>query len=219
MMKIPRRRFNASLLGSAALTAAGLPQLSWAQGGTPIEGTHYQRLAQALPASASNKIEVFEFFLYTCPHCYALDPLLSTWSKQLPADVVVRRIHVGVGAMHKLHQRMFYTLEAMGRLGDLHEAVFKAIHVGQESLSDEKAITALMARLGVDTAKFSATFNSFGAQTRIGQMAKLANDYKVEGVPAMGVGGRFLTAPSMAKGNAQALAVTDHLIKLVRGKA
>ncbi|MCV2351379.1 thiol:disulfide interchange protein DsbA/DsbL [Paucibacter sp. Y2R2-4] len=219
MMKIPRRRFNASLLGSAALTAAGLPQLSWAQGGTPVEGTQYQRLAQPLPAAASGKIEVFEFFLYTCPHCYALDPLLSAWSKQLPADVVLRRIHVGVGAMHKLHQRMFYALEAMGRLGDLHEAVFKAFHVDHAELTDEKSITALMGKLGVDTAKFSAAFNSFGAQTRLGQMAKLATDYKVEGVPALGVGGRYLTAPSMAKGNAQALAVTDHLIKLVRGKA
>ncbi|MEJ6005829.1 thiol:disulfide interchange protein DsbA/DsbL [Paucibacter sp. AS339] len=218
MMKIQRRNFNASL---AAMAAAGLPTLSLAQGApaTPVEGTQYLRLAQPLPASGSNKIEVFEFFLYTCPHCYALDPLLTAWSKQLPADVVLRRIHVGVGAMHKLHQRMFYALESMGRLGDLHESVFKAFHVDHLELSDEKAITALMVKLGVDAAKFSAAFNSFGAQTRLGQMAKLATDYKVEGVPALGVGGRFLTAPSLAKGNAQALAVTDHLIKLARGKA
>jgi thiol:disulfide interchange protein DsbA len=124
-----------------------------------------------------------------------------------------------MGAMHKLHQRMFYALESMGRLGDLHEAVFKAFHVDRAELTDEKSITALMGKLGVDTAKFSAAFNSFGAQTRLGQMAKLATDYKVEGVPALGVGGRFLTSPAQAKGNAQVLAVTDHLIKLVRGKA
>jgi len=226
-MKTPtlhRRDFN---LGLAAVAgAAALPGLALAQAGQPVEGSHYLRLPQAL-ASSGGKIEVLEFFLYTCPVCLAFDPQVTAWSKQLPADVSFRRVHVGVGAMHKLHQRLMFALETLGQLENLHGAVFKALHVDRVDLSSEKAITAQAVRWGLDEGKFSAAFNSFSAQARLAQSAKLAADYKADGVPALGIGGRFMTSPAMAGASAptpqargqMTLAVTDHLIRLVRGKA
>jgi thiol:disulfide interchange protein DsbA len=212
-MKMQRRSFNTGLV---ALAAAGVSGHSLAQT-PPVEGKQFIRLAQPLASSGANgKIEVFEFFLYTCPHCLAFDPALKAWSKTLAPDVVLRQIHVGVGAMHKLHQRLFYALESLGRLGDLHEKVFAAVQVEKVDMSSEKAITAWAVSKGVDGAKFSAAFNSFGAQTRLGQSAKLAEAYRADGVPALGIAGRFLTSPSMAGGMPQALAVADHLIKLAR---
>ncbi|MBT9491298.1 MAG: thiol:disulfide interchange protein DsbA/DsbL [Paucibacter sp.] len=218
MTQIQRRHFNTGLI---AVAVASLPSLSQAQApaqAQPIEGKQFLRLSQPLAAGAGGKIEVFEFFLYTCPHCFAFDPLVSAWSKQLPADVQLRQIHVGIGAMHKLHQRLFYALESLGRLGDLHTQVFNALQVERLDLSSEKAITAWAVSKGLDASKFSAAFNSFGAQARLGQSTKLAEAYRADGVPALGVGGRFLTSPSMAGGMPQALAVTDHLIKLARSK-
>jgi thiol:disulfide interchange protein DsbA len=212
-----RRLFNASLLGSAAAGWVGPAQ---AQTPAPAEGKQFVRLAQPLAsASAAGKIEVFEFFLYTCPHCFAFDPALTAWSKTLAPDVVLRRIHVGIGAMHKLHQRLFFALESLGRLADLHEQVFKALQIEKLDLSSEKAITAWAVSKGVDGAKFTSAFSSFGAQTRLGQSAKLAEAYRAEGVPALGIAGRFLTSPSMAGGVPQALGVADHLIKLARSKS
>ena len=213
-MKIQRRSFNTSLV---AVAAAGLAGRARAQT-LPVEGKQFLRLSQALAAAANGKIEVFEFFLYTCPHCFAFDPVVSAWSKQLPPDVQLRQIHVGMGAMHKLHQRLFYALESLGRMGDLHTQVFNALQVERLDLSSEKAITAWAVSKGVDASKFGAAFNSFGAQARLGQSTKLAEAYRADGVPALGVGGRFLTSPSMAGGMPQALAVTDHLIKLARSK-
>ncbi len=213
-MKIQRRGFNASL---TALAVSGFTGQAQAQ--TPVEGKQFQRLAQPLAsASADGKIEVCKFFLYTCPHCFAFDPALQAWSKTLAPDVQLRGVHVGVGAMHKLHQRLYYALENMGRLGDMNEQVFKAIQVEKLDLSNEKAITTWAVSKGLDGAKFSAAFNSFGAQTRLGQSAKLAEAYRADGVPALGIGGRFLTSPSMAGGIPQALALADHLIKLARNK-
>ncbi|MCV2360691.1 thiol:disulfide interchange protein DsbA/DsbL [Paucibacter sp. TC2R-5] len=219
-MTIQRRFFNAGLAGLAGIAAVGAPGLGQAQSDKPVEGKHFLRLAQPLAsAGAEGKIEVFEFFLYTCPHCFAFDPALSAWSKTLAPDVSLRRIHVGVGAMHKLHQRLFYALESLGRLGDLHEQVFKALQIEKLDLSSEKAITAWAVGKGLDGAKFGAAFNSFGAQTRLGQSTKLAEAYRADGVPALGVAGRFLTSPSMAGGIPQALVVADHLIKLARSKS
>jgi len=209
MSAITRRHF---VLGLAATAS---PTLGLAQTAIPGEGKQYLRLAQALPTTPG-KIEVFEFFLYTCPHCYALDAPLSAWVKQLPADVGFRRIHVGAGAMHKLHQRLMFALEALGRMDDLHPAVFKAIHVQHLDLSDEKAIEKFAVSLGLDAGKFNAAFNSFSAQSRLNQSLKLADAYRVETVPALGIGGRFLTSPSMAGGVPAALALSTQLIQQLR---
>ena len=62
-----RREFSKqslSTLGLGLAVAPGvLPSLSLAQGGDPVEGTHYLKLSQAAPTAApAGKIEVVEFF-------------------------------------------------------------------------------------------------------------------------------------------------------------
>ena len=217
-MMMKRRDFSA--LGS--LAAVGLPGLALAQGG-PIEGKQFQRLAQPLTV-ASAKIEVVEFFWYGCPHCFAFEPVVHAWAKQLPADVSFRRVHVGFRANIKLHQRLFFALEVMGKEEELLPRVFSAFHVERLSLDDEKSILELAARMGLDMAKFSAAFNSFGVQTKSAQAIKLSEAYRIDGVPALGIGGKFLTSPAMvgiqgqseAQHGQQAVAVADYLIKLIR---
>ena len=97
------KRRDATLTLAAAGLASTTPA-AWAQGG-PVEGRHYQRLAQLLPG-APGKVEVIEFFFYKCPHCFAFDPLLGDWLHRLPPDVTFRRIPVGQQAMLKLHARI-----------------------------------------------------------------------------------------------------------------
>jgi len=216
-----RRDFTPALL---SLTGLGLTTGALAQGG-PVEGQQYKRLGQPLP-TAAGKVEVVEFFWYGCPHCFAFDPALEAWVKKLPADVAFRRVHVGFRGNVRLHQRMFYALEAMGKEAEVHTAIFNSFHRERMDLDDEKSIVALIGRLGLDAAKFKDAFNSFGVSTKAQQATKLSESFNIDGVPAIGVGGRFLTSPAMAGprgmdevtlGNA-ALAVTDHLIRLVRGR-
>ena len=220
-MMMKRRDFSAL----CSLAAIGLPSLALAQGG-PIEGKQFQRLGQPL-AVAPGKIEVVEFFWYGCPHCFAFEPVIEAWAKQLPADVAFRRVHVGFRANIKLHQRLFFALEAMGKENELRPRIFNAFHVERLNLDDEKSILELAARMGLDMAKFSAAFNSFGVQTKSAQATKLSESYRIDGVPALGIGGKFLTSPAMAgvqgqsaeQHGRQAIAVADYLIKMVRNKA
>jgi thiol:disulfide interchange protein DsbA len=213
-----KRRDAALALATASLLPAAL-----AQGG-PVEGRQYVRLGQTLPGTPG-KIEVIEFFFYRCPHCFALDPLLEAWVHQLPADVAFRRVPVGPQAVLKLHQRMFYALEAMGALTPaVHAGIFNAFHRQNIEANDEAAVVALVGRLGVDTARFKQTFNSFGVQTKVSQAAKLAEACGVDTVPALVVAGRWRTGPGMGAApglseqahGQQALAVADALIKLAR---
>lgn len=208
---------------TAALVAVGLAPLAQAQGG-PVEGRQYVRLGQTLPTTPG-KIDVVEFFFYMCPHCNAFDPGLEAWAHQLPADVSFRRVPVGVTLMHKLHQRMFYALDAIGALTpQVHAGIFNAFHRAGVEATDEAAIVGLVGKLGVDTTKFKAAFNAFGVQAKVNQGLALAQAAGVDTVPALVVAGRWRTSPALAgtpgqsevAQGQQALAVADFLIKQAR---
>lgn len=215
------KRRNALALAAAGLSAVATA--ARAQGGL-VEGKHYVRLNPALP-STPGKIEVIEFFFYKCPHCNAFDPLLEAWVHQLPADVSFRRVPVGQQAVLKLHQRMYYALEAMGALApQVHSGIFNAFHRAGVEANDEAGVVALVGKLGVDTAKFKSAFSSFGVQGKLAQGQKLAELAGAENVPALVIAGRWRTGPGMggqpgqnelANGQ-QALAVASQLIAAAR---
>lgn len=212
-----RRDFSARLLSLAGIgLGLGAPAAS-AQGATPVEGTHYVRLAQPLPAAAGGKIEVVEFFWYACPHCHQFEPALEAWVKKLPSDVSFRRVPVAFREEPFVqHQRIYYTLEALGQLEALHRKVFFAIHNERQRLDKPADIAAWMSKQGVDAAKYTDMSNSFAVQTKLRQAKQLSEAYKIDGVPALGVHGRYYTSGSLAGGNDQMLAVTDFLIARVR---
>jgi thiol:disulfide interchange protein DsbA len=76
-----------------------------------------------------------------------------------------------------------------------------------------------MAKNGVDSAKFMSSFNGFSVQTKTRQASLLVQAYRLDGVPAIGIQGRYLTSPSMAGSPERALLVASYLIDKVRGKA
>ena len=213
-----RRDFSLNLAGAglAALPAALWSGTAAAQGG-PVEGTHYSRLAQPVPVSApAGKVEVIEFFSYGCPHCYALEPTLEVWAKRLPPDVVFKRVPVGFNALYENYQKIFYALEAMGQQEQMHQKVFNAIHQQRQRLDKEADIAAFMTANGLDGAKFIELYKSFSVQSKAKQAQQLSSAYKIDGVPAMAVQGRYTTSGSQAGSNERALAVTDALVQLAR---
>jgi thiol:disulfide interchange protein DsbA len=208
---------------SLQLAAVGLGT-AWAgsavaQAG-PVEGTHYTKLSQPVAVTApAGKIEVLEFFSYGCPHCYALEPTLEGWAKRLPADVVFKRVPVGFNALYENYQKIYYALEAMGQAEHMHRKVFDAIHQQRQRLDKEADLAAFMSANGLDGAKFIEMYKSFGVQTKARQAQQLSQAYKIDGVPAMAVQGRYVTSGSQAGSNERALAVTDALVQSLRKPA
>jgi len=209
-----RRDFSTQL----AAGALGLTAVSAAQAqGAPVEGTHYVKLGQAAPTSAPGKIEVVEFFWYGCPHCNAFEPALDAWQKKLPADVAFRRVPVAFrDEPFVAHQRIFFALESLGKVDAMHRKVFYAIHSEHARLDKPDEIAAFMEKNGIDKAKFLEAYNSFSTQTKTKQAAKLAEAYKLDGVPALGVNGKYFTSGSLAGTNERMLQVADALIQKSR---
>jgi thiol:disulfide interchange protein DsbA len=212
-MNMLRRQFSTALLSAGALALAGP---SRAQGG-PIEGTHYIRLSQPLPAPTGGKIEVIEFFWYGCPHCNAFEPTLEPWVKRLPPDVAFRRVPVAFREEPFVaHQRIYYALEAMGQVEAMHRKVFYAIHNERARLDKPAEIQAFMVKNGLDGAKFLDQYNSFSVQTKARQAKQLSEAYKIDGVPALGVQGRYYTSGTLAGSPERSLAVVDYLVQQIR---
>jgi len=147
------------------------------------------------PSDTAGKIEVLEFFQYTCPHCKVMEPIAARWAANLPENVVLKHVPVAFNASMADLQRLYYSLEALDRL-DLHRAVFRAIHDERKRIFDAKAIINWVAEQGVDRQGFEAVFKSFGVQAKVTRANELARAYRIEGTPTFGVGGRFTTSPS-----------------------
>ena len=209
-----RRDFSHSVLGlGLGASSLALPVLAQ---GVPVEGKDYVRLSQPQPVPPG-KLEVIEFFWYGCPHCNTFEPALDAWTKKLAADVSFRRVPVAFrDEPFVAHQKIYYALEAMGLLDTMHRKVFYAIHNDRARLDKVADIAAFMGKNGVDGAKFTELFNSFSVQTKATQARKLAEAYQIDGVPAMGVHGRYFTSGTLAGSNERALKVVDHLLQTVR---
>lgn len=212
---IKRREFSIHLAGAGlALTAAGR-----ALAQAPVEGTHYIKLAQPLPASMlppPGKIDVSEFFWYECPHCNTFEPLLEPWAQKLPADVAFRRVPVGFSARHQVAQKLYYALEEIGALEQVHRKIFAAIHTQGQRLLSEKDAVALATAAGADKDKFIEAYKSFQVNTKAAKARQLADAYKVDGVPLLGIDGRYFTSASLTGSHEKALLVADYLVQRSR---
>jgi protein dithiol oxidoreductase (disulfide-forming) len=202
---------------SAAAAVAYLPTLAQAQQGRGFqEGQDYVALDKRVPTDGKGVVEVIEFFWYNCPHCNAFEPALEQWAAKLPKDVVLRRVPVAFRDDFVPQQRLYYTLEAMNKVNELHKKVFYAIHVEKKQLTTQPTISEWVAAQGVNKAKFDELYNSFAVQTKARRAAQLQNDYKVGGVPALGIAGRFYTDGALAQSMGRALQITDWLLSEVK---
>jgi thiol:disulfide interchange protein DsbA len=217
-MNMKRREFSQVAAGAALATTGLLSTQAQAQARFSA-GKHYHILDARAPVEApAGKIEVVEFFWYNCQHCNAFEPTLAAWIKTLPKDVSFRRSHVAFQDSFVPQQRLALTLEAMGLVEKLHAKVFAAIHAERVNLTTGDAIAEWVSRQGVDKAKFLEQYNSFSVQTKATRATQLQNAYKVEGVPSIGIGGRFYTDGSMAGNMERAIQVAEGLMAELRTK-
>ncbi len=214
-----RREFSLSAASAVAATALTLPVANpaMAQARQFKEGKDYRRLDKPVaPDAPAGKVDVIEFFWYSCPHCNAFEPSLEAWIKAAPKDLSIRRIPVAFNASFVPQQKLYFTLEGMGKLDELHAKVFRAIHVEKLKLAKDDEILAWVTKQGVDAAKFKEIYGSFSVSNQVRRAAQLQDAYGVEGVPSMGVAGKYYTDGTMAGSMQTVLLVVDHLTATAR---
>lgn len=209
-MRIIRRLF----LAAAALAFAGSAFAA---------GPAFTTLTTPQRTESGNKIEVIEFFMYHCPHCNRLEPLMAAWVKKQGDAIAFRRIHLQFEP-NDAQAHAYVTLEAMGKLGEMHDKIFHAIHVENQRLSTDDSLLAFMVKNGIDKTKYLEFFNSFAVQTKMKRSGQLMSEYGINSAPAIAIDGRFVTSPSLAgqpgmtepQSQAATIAVMDSLVAKVQ---
>ncbi len=206
-----RREFSLTAVSALAATTLALPAFAQV---APKEGKDYVKLGKPVASEApAGQVDVIEFFWYNCSHCNEFEPNFANWVKTAPKNASVRRVPVAFNASFAPQQKLYYTLEGMGKVDELHARVFRAIHTERQNLSKEDAIFAWMGKQpGVDMAKFKEIYNSFTVSNQVRRASQLQEAYGVEGVPSMGVAGRYYTDGTLAGSMPGVLSVVTYLV-------
>jgi thiol:disulfide interchange protein DsbA len=141
---------------------------------------------------------------------------LEAWIKRLPKDIFFKRVPVAFDDSFVPQQRLFYVLEAMNKVDEMQAKVFKAIHTDKQDLKTLEKISAWVEKQGINKAQFLDLYNSFSVSTKARKAAQMQEAYKVSGVPALGIAGRFYTDGGLAGSMEKALFVTEYLTAEVR---
>jgi len=207
-----RRDFSLAATSLGLLSLAANP--AHAQARMPKAGSEYLVLDKRVPVDApAGKVEVVEFFSYNCPHCNDFEPALEAWAKTAPKEVAFRRIPVPfVGNDVEAKQRLYYALEAMGKVDEFQPKVFNAIHKQRQNVNGDANIIAWVAANGIDGAKFKELFTSFGVASKAKRASQMTDAYKVAGVPAMAVAGRWYVDGETAGNMTNVLQVVNFLV-------
>lgn len=204
------------LQGAAAagfLMATGMP-LAFAQ-----DAGAFRPAKREVPRSAPGKIDVVEFFWYGCPHCNNFQPKVNAWAKNLPSDVNFVKVPIAFDSRRVNfagHQRLYYALEALGQIEQGHPKVFQAMHRDKNPLANDAQIFDFAQSIGINREKFANAFKSFGVNAKATQAKALFEAYGADGVPTLGIDGKFFTSASIAGSEDNALRVAGLLIQRQR---
>ena len=182
----------------------------------PLQRDVDYRVIPQQPVATGNRIEVIDFFFYACPYCDELEPHLTRWQQQKPADVAFRRVPVVRHDSWAPLARAYFTLEEMGAAERLHAAVYRGHHVEELQLSREKVIADWAQKQGLDREKFLAVYRSDAIRDKVEQARKMTKDYDIQGTPSIVVDGRYLTGTGMTPTIPHVIPVIDGLVRLAR---
>jgi thiol:disulfide interchange protein DsbA len=168
------------------------------------------------PVPTGPGVEVVEFFWYGCPYCYRLQAPLEAWLKDKPADVTLRRIPAIFRESWVPHARLYYTLEALGEVPRLHQAIYHSLHEERLSLNSAESTVEWARQNGIDGARWLAAYNSAEVERKVDDSRRFTRSFAIKGTPSLVVDGRYLTSSSMTESVAGVIPILEDLIKLAR---
>lgn len=181
------------------------------------EGRDFKVLTTAQGTTGGpGTIEIAEAFWYGCPHCYQFDPVIQDWAKKQPEDVSFVRLPVTWNPTHQIHARLYYTAMALGKIEEMHSAIFRELHIEGRMLATEKDIQAFFSRFGVSAEEFQKTFRSFAVEGHLKRAKELTERYQIRSVPLLIVNGKYSTDAPGVKSLDDMVAVVSELVERER---
>ncbi len=199
----------ASVLALMLVVAAGLANAAPSRF---VEGTHYQTLSTSVSTRDPEKIEVREFFYYGCPACYNAESVVDGWLGKVKEDVDFVRTPITFIRGSEPLARAYHVAETAGVLDEIHRPLFDAIHQHRENLFSKASLQKFFAKYGVSAEEFDKLYSSFGVNTRIRQGDTASRDYRLTGVPAFTVNGKYVVLRQNLRNEGETFEVINYLV-------
>ena len=179
-------------------------------------GVHYELLDNPTKVRDPSKIEVTEVFWFGCNHCYALEPYIARWKRDMPLDVTFIKSPATWNDMLKTHARIFYTAKALGIEQQFVPAAFNTIQNEGRMLTGNTELEYYFRGFDVEKDRYKAVSTSFGVRNAVDQADKKMKDWKVTGVPSLLVNGMKKVSASRSVRKDELFDVVDFLIEKER---
>jgi thiol:disulfide interchange protein DsbA len=202
------------IINTALLTFAAFMPLS--SHAAAVEGKDYQVLSAPMGTDSARKIEVAEFFWYSCPHCFHLEPGLNKWLKTMPKDTSFRRIPAVLRDTWVPLAKAYYAMEAMGVVNKYHDTLFNAIHMDNMIIEKDSDLYDWAGKAGMNKQAFISAYQSFSVQSKVLRANQLIRDAQITGVPSFVIDGKYVTSESMTGGEAALFSTINELIVKAR---
>lgn len=131
----------------------------------------------------------------------------------MPSQAEFRRMPAALNPSWQILARAYYTAEALGVLEQAHGDLFREFHVNRNPLNTPELLATFFARYGISEEDFDAAFNSFAVQAKLRRADALTRRYRITGVPAIVVNGKYVTGASEAGGVQELFEVVDFLVE------
>jgi thiol:disulfide interchange protein DsbA len=178
-----------------------------------LAGQHYIVLETPVATASSALVEVVEVFSYMCIHCYTFDPMLSRWQEEQDESVDFVRLPAVFNPAWQVLAQAYYTAQSLGISEEMHEPLFKAVHVDRLDLRDIETMAGLFERYGaIEEQTFKNVYEAFSVKSRVMQSRGKSRSYGITGVPTMIVNGKYRVDGESAGGNEAMLKVVDFLV-------
>ena len=164
----------------------------------------------------SDKIVVYEFFWYGCPHCFNIEPTINQLESELQKDTVLIKVPVALRDTWENHARAYYALRQMNLDDDLHEKLFEEIHINSQRLDTKDSLSQFISNKGYSSKKFEELFDSYGTEIRMNKAERLRKKYQITSVPTLVVNGKYMTSGSYVSSFAELKDVINMLIEKER---
>lgn len=161
---------------------------------TFVEGVHYARLPVPVETRDPSRIEVVEVFLYSCVHCYRLEPELQEWPALRQDDVDFLRLPLVSMRSQEMvtFAQAYFAAETLGVLEQVHMPIFAAIHEHGMDMTRPAYLRRLFENEAeVAEEDFERVFKSFGVRSRVRQADGQSRMYRVHATPTLVVNGRY----------------------------
>ena len=179
-------------------------------------GVHYELLDNPTKVRDPSKIEVTEVFWFGCNHCYALEPYIARWKRDIPLDVTFIKSPATWNDMLKTHATIYYTAKALGIEQQFVPAAFNTIQNEGKMLTGNSELEYYFRGFDVEKDRYKAVSTSFGVRNAVDQADKKMKDWKVTGVPSLVVNGKYKVAASRSVRTDELFDVVDFLIEKER---